>query len=68
MTDRAVRQGGHEHANSEHGQEYADYVENRPNHFRRSHVVLVIERMTGRHAAKRGCPGRDNVRKRRRES
>ena len=57
MTDRRIRQRGHEHANSEHSQEYADYVENRPNHFRRSHFVLVIERMTSRHAAKRECPG-----------
>jgi hypothetical protein len=61
MTDHAVRKRWHEHADSEHGQEYADYVENRPNHFRRSHFVLEIERTTGRHAAKRGCPGRDNV-------
>jgi hypothetical protein len=40
MTDHAVRKRWHEHADSEHGQEYADYVENRPNHFRRSHFVL----------------------------
>ena len=60
MTDRAIRQRGHEHADSEHSQEYADYVENRPNHFRRSHFVLVIERMTGRHAAKRECGERQS--------